>query len=139
MRRGNVVPFLFTASLLVVYLIVCWPYDKPVVLAANVESSNPLSGDPDAISAGKTAYNANCALSHGMRANGRGHGPGNTSDLTKYKKGYSWYMKRVNDGSVDKGMPGWGGILKEEEITWIGAYLETLATKRAKWIDPPKN
>jgi mono/diheme cytochrome c family protein len=138
-KRGNVVPFLFATSLLVACFVVCGPFAQSIAVAANIESSNPLSGDLDAISEGKTIYRAHCGLCHGMNANGRGHGPGNTSDLTKFKKGYSWYMKRVKNGRVDKGMPSWGGILKEEEITKIGAYLETLAGKRAKWVDPPQN
>ena len=37
------------------------------------------------------------------------------------------------NGRTDKNMPPWGGILDEEELSSIGAYLETLAKESANW------
>ena len=107
-------------------------------LAQGVEKSgNPLSGDADAIAKGKTLFRAGCANCHGMRANGRGRGAqGKVADLTKFKRGYTAYVATVKNGY--KKMPAWGGLrhLSDEEIDQVGAWLETLAKRGAKWEDP---
>jgi len=99
-------------------------------------SSNPLSGDAQAEKAGQTAYRANCAFCHGMRADGRGRGLPNAADLRKYKRGYTRFVEIIKEGF--RTMPPWGsmGELTDEEIDQIGAYLETLGTRRANWKDP---
>ncbi|MDP6516773.1 MAG: c-type cytochrome [Alphaproteobacteria bacterium] len=104
--------------------------------ALAAESPNPLSGNKDAIKAGQTIYRANCGLCHGMRANGRGRGLPNSADLRKYKRGYSKYVYTVKNGG--KTMPPFGGMkaLDDTEIDQVGAYLETLAIRGAKWADP---
>ena len=103
--------------------------------AGDIESSNPLSGDTDAIAAGQTRFRANCAYCHGMHADGRGRGLPNSADLRKFKRGYSRFVTTVKDGY--KTMPPWGGMgeLSDDEINQVGAYLETLATRAAKWLD----
>ena len=99
-------------------------------------SPNPLSGNPDAVAEGKTIYRANCAYCHGARANGRGRGLPNSADLRKYKRGYTQFVRTVKEGY--RTMPPWGamGELTDEQIDRIGAYLETLAGRRANWNDP---
>ena len=39
-------------------------------------------------------------------------------------------------GRPDKMMPPWDGVLDGEQISQIGAYLETLAVPGANWKDP---
>ena len=104
--------------------------------AAKVPSSNPLSGDEHAIQEGKVLYRAVCVVCHGMRANGRGRGIAGASNLQKFKRGYSLYVKIIKKGR--KKMPPYGGgrVLSDEEIDQIGAYLETLAVRGAVWLDP---
>ena len=104
--------------------------------AAKVASSNPLSGDEQAIQEGKTLYRAVCVVCHGMRANGRGRGIAGASNLQKFKRGYTLYVDIVKNGK--KKMPPYGGgrVLSAAEIDQIGAYLETLAVRGAVWIDP---
>ena len=99
-------------------------------------SPNPLSGDPEAEAAGRTIYRANCAFCHGMNADGRGRGLPNSADLRKFKRGYTRFVRAVKEGY--KTMPPWGsmGELTDEEIDRVGAYLETLAGRRADWSDP---
>ena len=99
-------------------------------------SPNPLSGDPEAEAAGRTIYRANCAFCHGMNADGRGRGLPNSADLRKFKRGYTRFVRTVKEGY--KTMPPWGsmGALTDEEIDRVGAYLETLAGRRADWSDP---
>jgi mono/diheme cytochrome c family protein len=103
--------------------------------AGSVESSNPLSGDKDAIEAGQTAFRANCAYCHGMHADGRGRGLPNAADLRKFKRGYSHFVTTIKEGY--RTMPAWGGMgeLTDEQINQIGAYLETLARPGANWMD----
>ena len=102
-------------------------------------SPNPLSGDPDAEAAGRTIYRANCAFCHGMSADGRGRGLPNSADLRKYKRGYTRFVRTVKEGY--KTMPPWGamGELTDEEIDRVGAYLETVAGRRANWRDPEES
>ena len=104
--------------------------------AANVASSNPLSGDAHAVQEGKMLYRAVCVVCHGLRANGRGRGIAGASNLQKFKRGYSLYVEIVKKGR--KKMPPYGGgrVLSDEEIDQIGAYLETLAVRGAVWLDP---
>ena len=104
--------------------------------AARVASSNPLSGDENAVQDGKTLYRSICAVCHGSRANGRGRGIAGASNLQKFKRGYSLYVQIVKKGK--KKMPPYGGgrVLSDEEIGQIGAYLETLAVRGAVWLDP---
>ena len=104
--------------------------------AAKVASSNPLTGDEHAIQEGKTLYRSVCVVCHGMRANGRGRGIAGSSNLQKFKRGYSLYVDIVKKGK--KKMPPYGGgrVLSDAEIDQIGAYLETLAVRGAVWLDP---
>ena len=102
-------------------------------------SPNPLSGNPEAEAAGKTIYRANCAYCHGMSADGRGRGLPNSADLRKFKRGYTRFVTTVKEGY--KTMPPWGamGELTDTEIDQVGAYLETVAGRRANWNDPDEN
>ena len=102
-------------------------------------SPNPLSGDTGAEETGRTIYRANCAYCHGMSADGRGRGLPNSADLRKFKRGYTRYVQTVKEGY--KTMPPWGamGELTDEQIDQVGAYLETLAGRRANWNDPDES
>ncbi|MDE0208000.1 MAG: cytochrome c [Candidatus Tectomicrobia bacterium] len=118
-------------------LVAAWLLAAPQGLeAAKAASSNPLSGDEQAIQEGKTLYRAVCVVCHGMRANGRGRGIAGASNLQKFKRGYTLYVDIVKNGK--KKMPPYGGgrVLSDAEIDQIGAYLETLAVRGAVWIDP---
>ena len=137
-RCSDILGTFAVGSLAIFFLMVSGSVDERLALAAP-ESSNPLSGDSDAIAVGQTLYRANCGYCHGLRANGRGRGLPNSSDLRKFKKGFSKFVVQVTEGG--KTMPPFGGMkkLNEEEIKQVGAYLETLAVRRANWLDPPKN
>ena len=116
----------------------------PQALAADakkaVASSNPMSGDAAAIAAGKELYSQHCTLCHGRRANGK-TGRWAAADLRVFNKGYSKYLNIVKHGIEPKRgssnqMQPWEKFLSEEQMTQIGAYLETLAVKGANWEDP---
>ena len=97
---------------------------------------NPLSGNEKAIREGQSWFRGVCAVCHGGRADGQGE-RGNGADLRKFNKGFRAFVLIVKDGRQVQGrtqnMPAWGGVLKQEQIYQIGAYLETLAMQGADW------
>jgi mono/diheme cytochrome c family protein len=97
-------------------------------------SDNPLSGDEEAIAAGRKIFNTFCAQCHGPEADGIAPRFGKYSaDLRKFNKGFFEFAGIVVEGRPDKQMPPWGDYLDGEQISQIGAYLETLAIDGAKW------
>jgi quinohemoprotein ethanol dehydrogenase len=117
---------------------VAWMGQMPVAAqeqTAAVPSDNPLSGDPAAIEAGRRLYNTWCSQCHGGQANGESRFGKYAADLTKFSKGYTEFTTVVVAGRPDKQMPPWDGVLDGEQISQIGAYLETLAVEGANWED----
>jgi len=94
-----------------------------------VPSSNPLSGNPEAIDLGKRVFFTWCAQCHGSQANGGKYG----ADLTVFPWGYKEFLVIVKNGRVQKQMPPWKDVLDEDAMNKIGAYLETLAQPGANW------
>ena len=101
--------------------------------AAKVASSNPLSGDPEAIDLGKRLFFTWCVQCHGPKANGESRFGKYAGDLTKFWRGYKEFVVVVKDGRPGKQMPPWKQVLDDENIAKIGAFLETLAVEGANW------
>ena len=100
-----------------------------------VPSSNPLSGDPEAIEKGRRLFNTWCTQCHGGKADGVSRFGKYAADLRKFSKGFSEFAGIVVEGRADRMMPPWGDVLDGEQIMQIGAYLETLAIEGANWKD----
>ena len=100
---------------------------KPVL------SSNPFSGDPDAILEGNKLYFKWCAACHGENADGVSRFGAYAGNLTKFWRGYAEFIAIATRGRTDKMMPPWGGILDGIQLSKIGAYLETKAVEGANW------
>jgi quinohemoprotein ethanol dehydrogenase len=100
-----------------------------------VPSSNPLSGDPDAIGAGRKLYNTWCSQCHGGKADGVSRFGKYAADLRKFNQGYTEFAIVVVEGRTERRMPPWDGVLDGEQVSQIGAYLETLAIEGANWED----
>ena len=139
--KGRALGIILTGFMLsvVVAIVAVWS-TAPDAAGGVLESSNPLSGDATAIDQGKTIYTENCTLCHGRKANGR-TGRWQSADLTKFNKGFSRFVAIVEDGvkprrGSNNKMPPWSEFLNKEQIMMIGAYLETLAIRGAKWADP---
>jgi cytochrome c oxidase cbb3-type subunit 3 len=98
-----------------------------------VPSSNPRSGDPDAIETGKQLYFTWCVQCHGHKANGESRFGKYAGNLTTFWRGYKEFVVIVTNGRVQNMMPPWKEVLDEENISKIGAYLETLAVEGANW------
>jgi mono/diheme cytochrome c family protein len=106
--------------------------DQPVTV--KVASSNPFSGDPQAIASGRDLYFKWCAQCHGKKADGVSPRWGKyAKDLRKFWQGYSKFVLIVVQGVKGKQMPPWGEVLSGNQISQIGAYLETLAVEGANW------
>jgi mono/diheme cytochrome c family protein len=101
-----------------------------------IPEANPYSGDKKAIRSGRSWYRNVCSNCHGGRADGQGE-RGTGADLRKFNKGFQTFVQTVLDGRKVEGrlqfMPSWRGVLKQEDIYQIGAYLETLAIDGANW------
>lgn len=94
-----------------------------------VPSSNPLSGDAEAIGLGKKLFLAWCAQCHATNAIGGRYG----ANLTVFSLGYKEFVAIVKNGRVQKAMPPFKDVLDEDAINKMGAYLETLAQPGANW------
>lgn len=104
---------------------------------APIPNSNPLSGDPKAIKEGRDWYQNVCNICHGSRANGETARGGRAADLRIFNRGFRAYVETVKKGRNTTGlqfsMPAWAGVLDDQTIYQIGAYLETLAMDGANW------
>ena len=98
-----------------------------------VESSNPYSGNQEAIDAGATLYFKFCVSCHGVRADGVSRFGEYAGNLTKFWRGYGEFIAIVSAGRPPKGMPPWGQYLDAQQMSQIGAFLETLSIEGARW------
>jgi len=114
-------------------------------LSADWTAENPYRGHAAAVKVGSSAYNQNCARCHGLEAISGGVAP----DLRKLdndcvtikaeakKKACVAEIDQYYAGSVRKGkvrngavyMPPFDGILNQEAVWAIKAYLETRREK----------
>ena len=100
---------------------------------SKIASSNPLSGDPEAIELGQRLFFTWCVQCHGPKADGNSRFGKYAGNLTIFWRGYPEFVKIVQNGRVKKMMPPWKDVLDEDAISKIGAYLETLAKEGANW------
>jgi cytochrome c-550 PedF len=92
---------------------------------------NPYRGDKLAVEIGSSAYNQNCARCHGLEAISGGIAP-DLRYLPEGKEGDEIFVMRVRNGAVRGGrvyMPKYEGILSQEALWSIRAYLDTVYEK----------
>lgn len=106
---------------------------------------NPFRGKPEAIQIGSSAYNQNCARCHGLEAISGGIAPDlrqldndcATQRVEAKRKACvaetdQYYLSSVRRGKVRNGavyMPPFEGVLNQEAMWSIKAYLETRREK----------
>lgn len=91
------------------------------------KEENPYRGNEAAIKIGASGYNQNCARCHGLEAISGGLAP-DLRHLEKGKEGDEWYSQRVQGGAIINGvtkMPAFAGVLSQEALWAIRAYLES--------------
>jgi cytochrome c-550 PedF len=110
-------------------------------LGEKILAENPYRGDKEAIRIGTSGYAQNCARCHGLEAISGGIAPDlrmldrdcmtqkvETRKAACFKENDDYYMASVLKGKVRNGavyMPPFQGILNQEAIWAIKAYLET--------------
>jgi len=103
----------------------------PTVPANYADLTNPLSEDAAAV-AGAEIFATNCATCHG--SSGHGDGPAGAA-LNPQPKDLSVLQVQVSDGylfwRISEGSPGtamvaWRGILSDEQIWQLTAFIRTL-------------
>jgi quinohemoprotein ethanol dehydrogenase len=120
-------------------MALCWSLGWGTVTAQEtagpVPSSNPLSGDSGAIEAGRKLYGTWCSQCHGGKADGVSRFGKYAADLRKFNQGFTEFARVVVEGRTERRMPPWDGVLDGEQVSQVGAYLETLAIEGANWKD----
>jgi mono/diheme cytochrome c family protein len=89
--------------------------------------ANPYSGDKQVAQEGGSLFNQFCSHCHGPWAE-QGERP---RDLRRLRIRYgddaiAMFYTTVNEGRLDKGMPVWKGVLRDEVQWKIYTFLETV-------------
>jgi mono/diheme cytochrome c family protein len=137
--RGKIGRYLQSAALCAVLFTgtgQVWAEDEAI------PDANPYSGNEKAMREGKSWYRNVCSPCHGGRADGQGE-RGTGADLRKMQLGFKGFVSTVLSGRQTAGrtmqMPAWRGVLKNDDIYKIGAYLETMAMEEANWKEGVKH
>lgn len=90
------------------------------------------AADPATVAAGKTRFATNCVACH-LPDGGGLIGPNLTDDRWIHGGTPIEVRNTINEGVLAKGMPAWGKVLKQDEVTALAAYVRSLqGTKPAK-------
>jgi len=99
---------------------------QPKSQGPDLNALTALMKDPVAIKSAKDIYLGKCAACHAPDGGGL-VGPNLTDHFWINGTGtLSDIYKVVTEGSVTKGMPAWGSVLKPEELNMVVAYVKTL-------------
>ena len=96
-------------------------------------ANNPVSGNPEAIDAGRKLYVTWCIQCHGPKADGVSRFGKYAADLREFWRGYREFVTIVKNGRTDRQMPPWKEVLDDAKIAQLAAFLETLAVEGANW------
>lgn len=95
-------------------------------------TENPYRGNETAIKIGTSAYNQNCARCHGLEVISGGLAP-DLRGLDQGNPGDEWFIQRIRHGAKKPDgttmMPPFEGIMKQEAMWAIRAYIETRPTE----------
>lgn len=84
-----------------------------------------LLKDPSRIKEGRSIFQSKCTSCHGPQGQG-GIGPNLTDDYWIHGGKMTDILSVVTKGVLDKGMPPWGSILKQEELYSVVAFVKSL-------------
>lgn len=84
-----------------------------------------LTKEPTHLASGKAVFDTRCAACHGAEGQGL-VGPNLTDDFFIHGAKPSDVHKVIRDGVLEKGMLAWKGMLTDEQIRDVTAYVYTL-------------
>lgn len=99
--------------------------EKSKAPAANEDDLRALLKDPAKLALGKEAFKSKCVSCHGEQGQG-GIGPNLTDDYWIHGGKMAQILTTITQGVADKGMPPWGGVLKQDELFAVTAYVKSL-------------
>ena len=112
------------------------PVRIPVVPEEFAGLENPYTGDPDAIAEGEILFQADCSSCHGYTGEGDGPAPAGLDPKPKnlaenqLNLSDSYLFWRISEGGLmepfNSLMPGWKGLLSDERIWQVIAFLRTM-------------
>ncbi len=89
-----------------------------------VSSKGRVPVDPT--EAGKKLFDSNCAGCHGLDARGGEHAPNIATNPELERMSDKQLFRIVHDGAASGTMPAFGGVLSDDQIKVVGAYLRSL-------------
>lgn len=103
------------------------------IVAKNSSGSGPgdaaallaLVKNPEKQKAGKPIYDTRCASCHGTAGQG-GIGPNLADDYWIHGGKPAEVLATISNGVGDKGMPPWGGMLSNDDLQSVLAYVKSL-------------
>ena len=105
--------------------------------AASATELAALVSDPDAVALGKATYATSCAACHGAAGGGL-IGPNLTDDYWLHGGTLPEVLRTVSEGVPAKGMPGWGKLLKPEQVSAVVAYVASIHDTHPPDAKPPQ-
>ncbi len=84
-----------------------------------------LVADASIRKGGHQAYASKCASCHGAEGGG-GIGPNLTDDYWIHGAKMTDLVKVISEGVADKGMPAWGQVLADSEVTALAVHVRSL-------------
>ncbi len=95
------------------------------VKLASEEELKGFLKDPARIKVGSQIFQTKCVSCHGPQGQG-GIGPNLTDDYWIHGGKMTEILQVVTNGVLDKGMPPWGPLLKQDELYAVVAFVNSL-------------
>jgi polar amino acid transport system substrate-binding protein len=97
------------------------------VAQAGVPAENTPSVDTAAAARGRALFNSNCSHCHGANA----ASPETRTDLRRLRRRYGTqtdevFSTTVRDGRPEKGMPLWKGVLSDDDLAAVKAFVDSV-------------
>jgi cytochrome c oxidase cbb3-type subunit 3 len=99
--------------------------NKGTVKVASEDELRAFMKDSARIKAGREVFQGKCVSCHGAQGQG-GIGPNLTDDYWIHGGKMTDIVKVVSEGVLDKGMPPWGAILKQDELYSVVIFVKSL-------------
>jgi cytochrome c oxidase cbb3-type subunit 3 len=98
---------------------------KTTVKTATEEELRAFLKEPARIKAGREIFQSKCVACHGPQGQG-GIGPNLTDDYWIHGGKMTEILSVVTQGVLDKGMPPWGSMLKQDELHSVVTFVKSL-------------